>query len=92
MVTLLHTNGVLDFFLFVAVRVLPGNAHECPVLYELVEEFVQTLGTGVMKRLILDRGFLDGQAISQCKEKYGIDILIPIRRNMDIYTDAIALF
>jgi len=92
MVTLLHTNSALDFFLFVAVRVVPGNDHECPPLYALVEEFVQTLGKGVMKRLILDRGFLDGEAISRCKEQYGIDILIPIRCNMDIYTDAMALF
>jgi len=92
MVTLLHTNSALDFFLFVAVRVVPGNDHECPVLYALVEEFVRTLGKGVMKRLILDRGFLDGEAISRCKEQYGIDILIPVRRNMDIYADAMALF
>ena len=92
MVTLLHTNSALDFFLFVAVRVVPGNDHECPVLYALVEEFVQALGKGVMKRLILDRGFLDGEAISRCKEQYGIETLIPIRRNMDIYADAMALF
>jgi hypothetical protein len=92
MVTLLHTNPGLDFFLFVAVRVVPGNDHECPVLYALVEEFVQTVGKGVMKRLILDRGFLDGKAISRCKNEYGMDILIPIRRNMDVYADAIALF
>ena len=92
MVTLLHTNSALDFFLFVAVRVVPGNDHECPVLYALVEEFVQALGKGVMKRLILDRGFLDGEAISWCKEQYGIETLIPIRRNMDIYADAMALF
>ena len=31
----------------------------------------------MMKRLILDRGFLDGEAISKCKEHYGIEILIP---------------
>jgi hypothetical protein len=92
MVTLLHTNSRLEFFLFVAVRVVAGNDHECPVLYALVEEFVRTVGKGVMKRLILDRGFLDGEAISQCKEQYGMDILIPIRRNMDIYADAMALF
>jgi len=92
MVTLLHTNAALDFFLFAAVRVVPGNAHECPLLYDLVQEFVEAVGKGVMKRLILDRGFLDGKAISQCKEQYGIDILIPIRRNMDLYTDAMALF
>ncbi len=92
MVTLLHTNPRLDFFLFVAVKVVAGNEHECPVLYALVEHFVQTVGKGVMKRLILDRGFLDGKAISRCKNEYGIDILIPIRRNMDVYADAMALF
>jgi len=92
MVTLLHTNRTLDFFLFVAVRVVSGNAHECPVLYDLVKQFVQTAGKGVMKRLILDRGFLDGKAISLCKKEYGIDVLIPVRSNMDIYADAMALF
>jgi len=92
MVTLLHTNPTLDFFLFVAVKVVSGNDHECPVLYDLVKQFVETVGKGVMKRLILDRGFLDGKAISLCKKQYGIDILIPIRRNMDLYVDAMALF
>lgn len=45
-----------------------------------------------MKRLILDRGFLDGQAISPCKRDSGIDIFIPARRTMDIYEDAMTLF
>jgi hypothetical protein len=92
MVTLLHTNADQDFYCFVAVKVVPGNDHECPILYELVEQFVKTVGKGVLKRLILDRGFLDGEAIATCKNEYGIDILIPIRRNMDIYEDAMALF
>jgi hypothetical protein len=92
MVSLLHTNRTMDFFFFVALKILPGNAHESPVLYELVRQFVETMGKGVMKRLILDRGFLDGKSISNCKKDYGIDVLIPVRRNMDIYTDAMALF
>jgi hypothetical protein len=92
MVTLLHTNRTRDFYFFVAVKVVPGNNHESPILYELVKQFVETVGKAVMKRLILDRGFLDGEAISICKEEYGIDILIPIRSNMDIYEDAMALF
>jgi len=91
MVTLLHTNRSQDYYCFTAVKVVPGNDHECPILYELVEQFVQAAGKGVMKRLILDRGFLDGEAITTCKKKYGIDILIPVRRNMDIYQDAMAL-
>jgi len=41
MVTLLHTNRTLDFFLFVSVKVVSGNDHECPVLYELVKQFVE---------------------------------------------------
>ena len=92
MVTLLHTNRRREFFVFVAVKVISGKDHECPVLYDLVKQFVETVGPGVMKRLILDRGFLDGEAIALCKKKYGIDILIPIRKNMDLYGDALALF
>jgi len=92
MVTLLHTNPTLDFFLFVAVKVVSGKEHESAILYELVKQFVGVVGKGVMKRLILDRGFLDGKAISICKKEYDIDILIPVRRNMDIYEDAMALF
>jgi len=92
MVSLLHTNRTTDFFFFVALKVLPGNIHESPVLYEQVRQFVETVGKGVMKRLILDRGFLDGTSISTCKKDYGIDVLIPVRRNMDIYQDAMALF
>jgi hypothetical protein len=92
MVTLLHTNRKREFFVFVAVKVISGKDHESAVLYQLVKQFVETVGPGVMKRLILDRGFIDGKAISLCKKKYGIDVLIPIRRNMDLYTDAIALF
>lgn len=36
------------------------------------------------KRLILDRAFLDREAISLRKKKYGIDVLILLRRNMDL--------
>lgn len=92
MVSLLHTSRKLGLFMYVAVRVLPGKSHECPVLYELVEEFVGAAGKGVMKQLILDRGFLDGEAISRCKKRHNIDVLIPVRRDMDIYKDAAALF
>jgi hypothetical protein len=92
MVTLLHTNRTLDFFMFVGVKIVSGKQHESPLLYEMVKQFVEAVGKGVIKRLILDRGFLDGKAISTCKAHYGIDILIPIRRNMDIYEDAITLF
>ena len=92
MVTLLHTNRTPDRFVFVGVRLVSGKDHECPILYQMVDDFVGAVGRGVMKRLILDRGFLDGASISHCKKDHGIDVLIPVRRNMDIYADATALF
>ncbi len=92
MVTLLHTTSRTDLFVFTGLRIVSGKDHECPILYDLVEELVKTVGPGVMKRLIVDRGFLDGAAISRCKQSHGIDVLIPVRRNMDIYEDARALF
>ncbi len=64
MVTLLHTNRSRDFFLFAGLKVVGGNRHECPLFYQLVEEVVQGMGKGVIKLLILDRGFIDGEAIS----------------------------
>jgi hypothetical protein len=44
-----------------------------------------------MKRLILDRGFLDGAQIGRCKQEWGIHVLIPARQNMDIYQDVLGL-
>ena len=91
LVSLLHTNRRGEFFLYAAVAVVSGKAHECPVLYQLVEGVVAAVGRGVMKRLIADRGFLDGEQIGRCKREHGIDILIPARKGMDISEDALGL-
>lgn len=91
MVTLLHTNRAREFFFYFGVRVVPGAAHESPVVYELVEQFIEAVGSGVMKLLILDRGFLDGKAIGQCRRKHRIDVLIPLKKNMDLFVDAMGL-
>ncbi len=37
------------------------------------------------------RGFIDGERIARCKLKLGIDVLIPLRRDMDIYHDVLGL-
>jgi hypothetical protein len=91
LVSLLHTNRAGEFFLYSGLRVTAGHDHEAPLLYELVESFVQYHGRGVMKRLILDRGFLDGKKIGHCKRDLGLDVLIPARTNLDIYQDVVGL-
>jgi hypothetical protein len=91
LVSLIHTNREGEFFLYAALEVTAGKDHESPILYRLVEQFVAAHGKGVMKRLILDRGFLDGPAIGRCKKEWGIDVLIPAKSNMDIFVDVVGL-
>lgn len=91
LVSLIHTNRAGEFFLYGGVQVTAGKDHESPTLYRLVEQFVAAHGKGVMKRLILDRGFLDGPAIGRCKQQWGIDVLIPAKSNMDIFEDVVGL-
>lgn len=89
LVTLLHLRQ--GSRVYAGLALLPGNAHEDPVLYQLVENFVQHVGKGVIKLLILDRGFVDGANIARCKRDWGIDVLLPMKKRMDIWQDAWAL-
>ena len=88
-VSLLHLRG--GACVYAGAVVLPGNAHEVGPLFELVEQFVRKVGKGVIKWLILDRGFIDGERISRCKKQWDIDVVIPMKKNMDIWADAWAL-
>jgi len=89
LVSLVHVRG--DSYVYAAVAVVPGNDHEAPVLYQLVANFVQAVGQGVIKLLILDRGFVDGANLTRCKKDWDIDVLIPMKKKMDIWADAWAL-
>jgi hypothetical protein len=89
LVSLLHLRG--ECYVYAALAVVPGNAHECPVLYQLVEQFVRQVGPGVIKLLILDRGFIDGKNLSRCKEQWAMDVLLPMKKKMNIWEDAWAL-
>lgn len=91
MISLIHTNRSAEFFLYAGIAVTAGKDHECPILYDMVEQFVAFHGKGTLKKLILDRGFLDGPGIGRCKRQWGIDVLIPARKDMDIYQDVVGL-
>lgn len=91
LVTLLHLRGTQPCYVYAAVAVVSGKDHELPVLDRLVEQFVAVVGRGVMKKLLLDRAFLDGERISHWKRDLGVDVIIPIKKNMDLWTDAWAL-
>jgi hypothetical protein len=88
-VSLLHLRG--QGHVYAGAALLPGNAHEVAPLFQLVESFVGKAGKGVIKWLILDRGFIDGERISRCKEQFQIDVVIPLKKNMNLWSDAWAL-
>jgi len=71
-VSLLHLRG--GAYVYAGLALLPGNAHEVGPLFELVEHFVRAAGKGVIKWLILDRGFIDGQEVSRCKRDWAIEV------------------
>ena len=91
LVSLIHVHRKLDFFFVVAARVVPGRRHQCPILYELVEEVVRAVHKGVIKVLIVDRGLIDGERMGSLKQKWAIDTIVPLRSNMDLYADALGL-
>jgi hypothetical protein len=89
-ISLLHLRG--GCYVYAGALLVSGNAHEVGPFYDqLVAQFVASAGQSVIKWLILDRGFIDGERISRCKRDWGIDVLIPMKKNMDIWTDAWAL-
>lgn len=86
-VFLLHCDEAGERFVVAGVRVLRGNESEATALWPLVDTFVEVVGRGVMKVLLLDRGFINGPQIGRLKLAYGIDTVIPIRSDMDILED-----
>lgn len=91
LVSLIHVNRQRDFFFVVAARVVPGRRHECPILYDLVEEVVRAVHHGFIKILIVDRGLIDGERMGRLQQEFAIDTIVPVRSNMDLYADAIGL-
>jgi len=86
-VFLLHCDWPGERFVIAGLRVLRADQSEAPALWEIIETFVQAVGPGILKVLVVDRGFIDGPQIGHLKQDLGIDVVIPIRSNMNILED-----
>ncbi|MCG9479925.1 MAG: hypothetical protein K9H14_06905 [Actinomycetia bacterium] len=53
-----------------------------------MDDFASKVGKGKIKLLILDRVFLDGEMIATFKGSYGIDVLIPLKKNIAAHLGA----
>ena len=74
--------------LVVAAKVLPIQKHESQFTLPLVRQAIQNVGPGVLRVLLIDRGFLDGQDLWVLKQGMGIDFVVPAKENMGITADA----
>jgi hypothetical protein len=86
-VLLLHCDRLGERFLVAGLAVLKDNESEATALWPLLNTFLATVGPGVLKVLLLDRGFINGEQIGRLKADHGIDTVIPIRSDMDLLAD-----
>ena len=74
--------------LVVAAKVVPIGEHESKFTLALVRQAVRNLGSGVVRVLLMDRGFLDGQDLWVLKAELGIDFVVPSKDKMRVTEDA----
>ncbi len=77
--------------LVVAATVVPIQERETRHTLALVRQAIANLGPGVLRVLLMDRGFLDGQDLWVLKHDLGIDFVVPSKDKMRVTTDAQAL-
>src|SRR5215210_6832630 len=74
--------------LVMAAKVVPINEHESQHTLALVRQAVSNLGPGVLRVLLMDRGFLDGETLWTLKHELKIDFVVPAKDGMHVTADA----
>jgi len=85
---LMHIGKQDQSFVFAGYQWGPGNIDELDQGEQLVRDFVDAVGKGVMKLLITDRGYISGPFITHVKKELKADVLMPLRSNMEAFTDS----
>jgi len=88
---LLHIGKDDPSFVFAGYQLGPGNVDELEQGRQLVSDFADAVGKGVMKLLIADRGLISGAFVTYVKRDLGSDVLMPLRANMDALTDPVRI-
>lgn len=74
--------------LVVAAKVVPIQEHESQYTLALVRQAIGNVGAGVLRVLLIDRGFLDGADLWVLQHDWGIDFVVPAKDTMLITADA----
>ena len=76
-----------DRELVVSYRLVPLNTNALQVVREMVIETLQLGGVGAIELMLMDREFVDGDLINWLKGDHAIDVIIPVKKNMDLLED-----
>lgn len=87
---LLHVGTSGDLYHIAGYDFGPGNTDELVQAENLLPTFCK-MYPGVMKELILDRGYISGPFIGRMKQLYKVDVLIPLKSSMSDFQDALKL-
>jgi hypothetical protein len=74
--------------LIVAAKVVPIEERETRHTLALVRQAIRNLGPGILRVLLVDRGFLDGADLWELKHTLRIDFVVPAKATMRITADA----
>lgn len=87
---LLHINHAADLFHIAGYEFGPGNEDELTQAKRFLPDFCRVY-RGTIKELIMDRGYVDGKFLGSLKKDYNVDVLIPMKRYMSSYKDAVEI-
>lgn len=68
----------------VAVIITSANVADKNLLLTTVRHAVTILGPDVIKTLIFDKGYWDGKTLFKLKKQYGIDFIVPAKKNLKV--------
>jgi len=88
--TLLHVGFDNANFHVASYELGPGNEDELVQAKQMIPAFCKKF-PGLMKELIIDRGYIDGAFMTELKQVHNVDCLIPLKNNMATYQEAIAI-
>jgi hypothetical protein len=88
---LLHMGKDETCFVVAGYQWGPGNTDDVAQGVQLTKDFVDVVGKGVMKLLIVDRGYIDGSFIDLVYKDCGSEVLVPLKKNMDLYVSSIIM-
>jgi hypothetical protein len=68
----------------VALIITSANVADNRLLLTTVRHAVTILGPGVIRTLIFDKGYWDGKTLFKLKKQYGIDFIVPAKKNLNV--------